>query len=53
MSSSIGPERLDIVPRRSDVAKVNMSIGQYAAREDDTPKGSNEALDEPMTCQTT
>ena len=53
MSSDIGPERSDIAPRRSDVAKVNMLIGLYTTREDDAPKGSDEASDEPMTCRIT
>ena len=38
MSSSIGPKGSDIALRRSGVADINMSIGQYIIREDDMPK---------------
>ena len=51
MSLGIGLEGSDITPRRSDVADDNMSIWQYGVREDNTPKGSDEVLDKPMTCR--
>ena len=31
-------EGLDIAPRRSEVARVNMLIGQYTEEEDNVPK---------------
>ena len=53
MSSDIGRKGSDITPRRSDFVEVNIPIGQYAARENDAPKGSNKVLDEPMICRIT
>ena len=46
------PEGSNIAPRRSDVIEVNLSIRQYVAREDNASKESDEASNEPMTCQT-
>ena len=53
MSSGIGAKGSDITPRRSYVTEVNMQIGKYTVREDDAPKGSDEAPNELMTCRTT
>ena len=53
ISLGIGPEGLNITPRRSDVAEANIPIGQYATREDDAQKESDETSNELMTCWTT